>query len=74
MFKQAMTKQFGTGSLQDRSFYEEMPARRLAELFVWENELEQAIWYNKVAMKHCPEDKNLIEQRKKIITKLQETV
>ena len=74
MFKTAISKKFGTGSLQDRSYYEEVPARRLSELFIWENELEQAIWYNKVAAKHAPDDKHLIEQRKKIITKLWETV
>ena len=74
MFKAAISKQFGTGSLQDRSYYEEIPARRLSELFYVENELEQAIWYNKVAMKHASDDKQLLAQRKEIITKLWKTI
>jgi len=74
MFKLAIAKKFGTGSLQDRVYYEEIPARRLSDLFICENELEQAIWYNKVARKHAPNDKQLIEQRKVIITKLGETI
>jgi Glycosyl transferase family 2 len=74
MFKLAMSKPFGSGSLKDRAYYEEIPARRLSEVLIWENDLEQALWYNKIAMKHDSKAPALIEQRKKIINKLQETI
>lgn len=70
MFKIAMSKKFGTGSLQDKQYYEEIPAKRLAELYIIGNELEQALWYNKVALKHDEKDEYLILQRKKIVERL----
>jgi hypothetical protein len=70
MFKTAMSKKFGTGSLQDKQYYEKLPAKRLAELYIQENELEQALWYNKVALKHDEKNVCLIDQRKKIVEKL----
>jgi hypothetical protein len=74
MFKRAISKQFGTGGLQDKQYYEEVPSRRLSELFLWENELEQAIWYNKIALKYSPDDQKLFGQKKAIVLKLLESI
>lgn len=72
LFKAAISKKFGTGPLQDKAYYEEYPAQRLAGLYQKTGDLEQALWYNKVALKHGPEDVYLLSQRKTIIENLKD--
>ena len=74
LFQAAISKKFGTGPLQDKAYYEEYPAQRLAGLFKKTGDLEQALWYNKVALKHAPKDDFLLSQRKNIIENLKETI
>jgi hypothetical protein len=66
-YKMAMKKNIGTGNLQNVKYYKEIPARRLADVFLSTELYEQALWYNKVALDLCPGDDYLKEQRQKII-------
>ena len=73
-YKQAMTKKLGTGYLQNKAYYEEIPARRLSNLYHCINENEQAIWYNKLALNHSPNEQFLRNERKEIIKELVNTL
>jgi glycosyltransferase involved in cell wall biosynthesis len=70
LYESAISKKFGTGALQDRAYYEDIPSQRLASIYKKFNELEKALWYNKVALRHHPEDAFLMSQRKQIINDL----
>jgi glycosyltransferase involved in cell wall biosynthesis len=70
LYESAISKKFGTGALQDKAYYEDLPSQRLASLYLKAKELEKSLWYNKVALKHHPEDTFLLSQRKQIINDL----
>lgn len=73
-YKEAMTKKFGSGNLQQVQYYEEIPSRRMATIFLENNQLEQALLYNRIALKCCTDDPSLIDERRKIIKELVKTL
>lgn len=62
-YKTAMGKDYGNGSIQQAAYYEPLPAMRLAKIFADRGELEQAIWYNKLATDHFKTDIGLKQDR-----------
>lgn len=69
-YKTAMSKTLDSHGLQQLPFYEEIPAERLARIYMHSEELEQALWYNKLALKHEPDNKSRIDLRRNILQKL----
>lgn len=69
-WKTAMNKKLNGGGSQQIPFYEEIPATRLTNMYIQRNDytsIEQALYYNKIALKHRSTDKHLLEIRKKLI-------
>ncbi len=74
-YKSAMTKKLDGFGLQQTEFYEKFPADRLS--MIYENDdsttaLEQALFYNKLALQHDMKDEKLLENRKRILQKINE--
>lgn len=69
-YKSALYTKYGTGGMQYASFYEEIPANRLMDLYAENNRLEESLFYAKVAIERRPENEHAKELRKNIITEL----
>ena len=69
-WKRAMNKSLNGYSAQEVAYYEEIPSVKLANLYVQRNDytsIEQALYYNKIALKHRPNDGILLNNRKTLI-------
>ena len=67
LYKQAMSKKYGTGGVQRIQYYEEIPANRLMVLMDKKEEFEQALWYTRLALEHSPANQDAKNLRKEII-------
>lgn len=65
-YKQAMGKTYGTGAIQQAAYYEPIPASRLSKIYEDKQEIEQAIWYNKLALDHFKSDVLLRADRRRL--------
>ena len=71
-YKLAMGKRLNGKTLQQLPYYEQIPSMRLSRIYEESDAfegLEQALYYNKLALKHSNE-KNLITDRQRIIGKI----
>jgi len=73
-YRTAMTRKYGSGGFQIRAYYEAIPATRLAMVLQVVGELEQALWFNKIARSYTPESKQLLAQREELIECLHQSV
>jgi len=64
-YKTAMGKDYGQGTIQQAAYYEPLPASRLSKIYHDKGEIEQAIWYNHLALSHFKNDVSLIGDRRK---------
>lgn len=74
LYREAMSKKIGSGGSQFTQYYGELPARRLAKIYLEKKQLEPSLFYNRVAMYHSPGDEELINMRKHIIEKLNDEI
>ena len=71
VYRRALSCKMGSGMIQAVPYYEETPARRLADIYVAKKEYEQALWYNKRAIEHIRDDE-LVQRRIEILSILLE--
>ena len=70
-YSRAMRTPFGkSGLVQRREYYEAIPAKKLSEIYHAQDKLEEALLYNKTALKHAPEDSALRKSYKEIAEKI----
>lgn len=73
-YKIAMSKRLDAHGSQHVPFYEEIPSQRLSKIFSGMNTFtsgEEALYYNKLALKHNPKNEYLICNRKKLLEKME---
>lgn len=74
-YKTAMSKHLDGFGLQQTEFYEKLPADRLSRIYEEDDSftaLEQALFYNKLALQHAQKDEVLLANRKRILQKINE--
>lgn len=72
-YKMAMAKKLDGYGLQQTEFYEQIPAQRLSEIYEGGGEftsLEQALYYNKLALSHSKSNEHLLKDKKRILNKI----
>ena len=72
-FKTAMSKRLNASGLQRSVFYNQLPAERLSRIFASLDEftnIEQALYYNKLALQYDINNKDLLKFRKVLIKAL----
>jgi glycosyltransferase involved in cell wall biosynthesis len=57
MYLEALKRTLRTGMTQSVPFYEEVPAERLAELYMLQGKYEEALFYNRRALNHNEDDR-----------------
>lgn len=67
-YKQAMKKKLDGMSFQSPYYYEEFPSRRLIEIFTRRQEIELALWYSKLVIRHAPHDKDMLNFRNEALS------
>jgi len=68
-FKKAMTKSGGETGFKTTPFYEEIPCERLSKIFAQDpapGNIEQALYYITISLKHSPKNKNYLSHRNKL--------
>lgn len=70
MFKLAMGKRLDGNGVQQVAFYEEIPADRLAHIYLERGELEQALYYNSLVLQHQPKDKRIQDRARLVMREL----
>jgi len=66
-FQAAMQKPLDSFDEQNVMYYEELPARRLTEIYRVAGRPEMSLHYSTILMKHCRDDKELYEFRRGIL-------
>jgi len=69
-WKKAMCQKLNAYGAQKVAYYEEIPAIKLANLYAQKTDdtaIEQALYYNKTALRHRPKDEQLLKIRKNLI-------
>ena len=75
LFKTAMQQGIDGRGVKLLPYYEGIPSERLAKIYFDSNKkedehLEQALYYNKIALRHFPDEEELINRHNKIIDKI----
>ena len=68
LYMTALQKKLYEGTMQTATFYEELPAERLANIYTARSEYEKALWYAKRSWLHNKGNKSLLKLRKEITT------
>jgi len=74
-YKLAMNKRLNGKTVQEKPFYEQIPSERLSQIYEESNlfdGLEQALFYNKLVLKHVA-NKTILERRNRILNRLIDT-
>ena len=69
-YKKAMKKKLNGMSFQSPYYYEEFPSRRLIEIFTKRQEIELALWYSKLVLRHAPHYKDMLNFRNEALSYL----
>lgn len=69
-YKKAMSKKFDSLTVQNVIYYEELPSRRLFDIYDLQGEKELALWYSRLVLKHAPNDLDILRQRQAILIAL----
>ena len=70
LYKMAMGRKLDGNGVQQVAFYEEVPADRLATLFLNGEEWAQALHYNQLVLKHAPKDERVLYRGRQLLERI----